>query len=200
MKKQDIRNAYTQKVAELLAQGYSIFPDTMGGSQGEIAHIDLSNGSEILRVLLERGLCWEGIDGGFHGDVVTLTVGRAAPDTRVYNWDGTVWNSRLEKISEIKWAEIGARRRPNGDGWYTTLEEGIRISSIQRERYRIRNAQRRETLDGAYKSIALRWLKKQPKMKSCRPDEIEKVERVWDDDGHRHIEIKARGKYYRMGR
>ena len=45
MKKQDIRNIYTQKVTELLNQGYTIFPDTMNGSQGEIAHIDLTNGS-----------------------------------------------------------------------------------------------------------------------------------------------------------
>ena len=35
MKKQDIRNIYTQKVTELLNQGYTLFPDTMGGSQGE---------------------------------------------------------------------------------------------------------------------------------------------------------------------
>ena len=200
MTKQDIRNAYTQKVAELLAKGYSIFPDTMGGSQGEIAHIDLTNGSEILRVLLERGLCWDRLEDGYNGEMVKLTVGRAAPDTRIYNWDGTVWNNRLEKISEIKWAEIGARRRPDGNGWYTTIEEGVRISKIQMERYRNREAHRRETLDGAYKSAALRWLRKQPKMKSCRPDEIEKVERVWDDDGRRHFEIKARGKYYRLGR
>ncbi len=59
MKKQDIRNAYTQKVTELLNQGYTIFPDTMNGSQGEIAHIDLTNGSEIIRVLLCRGHHWK---------------------------------------------------------------------------------------------------------------------------------------------
>ena len=53
MTKNDIRNLYTQKVAELLAQGYQINPETMSGSQGEIAHIDLTNGSEILRVLIE---------------------------------------------------------------------------------------------------------------------------------------------------
>ena len=103
MKKQDIRNAYTQKVTELLNQGYTLFPDTMGGSQGEIAHIDLTNGSEIIRVLLERGLCWSHISDGFHGDVVTLTVGRAAADTWVGDrWDGTIWNSRLEPSFQIK--------------------------------------------------------------------------------------------------
>jgi hypothetical protein len=55
MKKQDIRNAYTQKVTELLNQGYTIFPDTMNGSQGEIAHIDLTNGSEIIGFSLNAG-------------------------------------------------------------------------------------------------------------------------------------------------
>ena len=54
MKKQDIRRIYTQKVTELLTQGYTIYPDTMNGSQGEIAHIDLTDGNEIVRVLLEK--------------------------------------------------------------------------------------------------------------------------------------------------
>ena len=45
MKKQDIRRIYTQKVTELLTQGYTIYPDTMNGSQGEIAHIDLTDGN-----------------------------------------------------------------------------------------------------------------------------------------------------------
>lgn len=111
MKKQDIRNAYTQKVTELLNQGYTIFPDTMNGSQGEIAHIDLTNGSEIIRVLLERGLCWSHISDGFHGDVITLTIGRAAADTWVGDrWDGTIWNNRLEPSFQIKWAEVNGNR------------------------------------------------------------------------------------------
>ena len=160
MKKQDIRNAYTQKVTELLNQGYTIFPDTMNGSQGEIAHIDLTNGSEIIRVLLERGLCWSHISDGFHGDVVTLTVGRAAADTWVGDrWDGTIWNSRLEPSFQIKWAEVNGR----GEGWYST---------------------------------ALRWLRKQPKMKTCKLEDIEKMERVWNEDGKRRFEITAKGKRY----
>ena len=197
MTKQDIRNAYTQKVAELLAKGYSIFPDTMGGSQGEIAHIDLTNGSEIRRVLLERDTHWERIDGGYCGDVIRLTVGKAGADTWVGStWDGTVWNNRLEKISEIKWAEIGTRRRPDGNGWYTTIEEGVRISKIQMERYRNREAHRRETLDGAYKSAALRWVQKQPRMKTAKLSDIEQVRKV-TYEGKTHYEIKAKGRTFR---
>ena len=117
MKKQDIRNAYTQKVTELLNQGYTIFPDTMNGSQGEIAHIDLTNGSEIIRVLLERGLCWSHISDGFHGDVITLTIGRAAADTWVGDrWDGTIWNNAA------KAGTSGSTKPPasGASGWSAT--------------------------------------------------------------------------------
>lgn len=128
MKKQDIRNIYTQKVTELLNQGYTIFPDTMGGSQGEIAHIDLTNGSEILRVLLTRDHHWERGEDGYIGDSGKLIIGSAAPDTRVFdNWDGTVWNNRLEPRFEIEWAWIGANRR---NDWYVDMEEGHRISRL----------------------------------------------------------------------
>lgn len=197
MKKQDIRNTYTQKVTELLNQGYTIFPDTMNGSQGEIAHIDLSNGSEILRVLLCRGRHWDREENGYIGDTVCLTVGKAAPDTRVFdNWDGLVWNSRLEPRFEIEWAEISTR----GEGWYTDIEEGARIHSIRWERYRRNDASRRETLGDAYKSAALRWLRKQKGMKTARLGDIEKVERVWNQHGRRYFEITARGKRYTAGK
>ncbi len=196
MKKQDIRNAYTQKVTELLNQGYTILPDTMGGSQGEIAHIDLTRGSEILRVLLERSSHWDSEDG-YLGDTIRLTVGRAAPDTRVYtNWEGTIWNNRLEPISEIEWAWIGGNRRSD---WYTDMEEGIRISKLQGERYRAQKAERAETLGDAYKSAALKWLRKQPRMKTCKAEDIEKVERRWDRNGRRSFVITAKGKRYTIG-
>ncbi len=193
MKKQDIRNIYTQKVTELLNQGYTIFPDTMNGSQGEIAHIDLTNGSEIIRVLLERELLWSHIDDGFHGDAVILTIGRAAADTWVGDaWNGTIWNNRLEHSFQIKWAELSGRR----EGWYVDLDEAARVGHIQRERYTRKQALRRETLGDAFKSTALRWLRKQPKMKTCRLEDIEKMERVWNDEGKRRFEITAKGKRY----
>jgi len=64
------------------------------------------------------------------------------------------------------------------------------------ERYRASHTDRRETLDGAFKSTALRWLRKQPKMKTCRLEDIEKMERVWNEDGKRRFEITAKGKRY----
>ena len=165
----------------------------MNGSQGEIAHIDLTNGSEIIRVLLEHGLCWSHISDAFHGDVVTLTIGRAAADTWVGDrWDGTIWNNRLEPSFQIKWAEVNGR----AEGWYIELDEAASIGHIQRERYTRKHISRRETLGDAFKSTALRWLRKQPKMKTCRLEDIEKMERVWNKDGKRRFEITAKGKRY----
>ena len=54
MTRKDLDRIYTAKVTELLAQGYQIHTGTMRGSQGELAHIDLSKGSEIIRVLMEQ--------------------------------------------------------------------------------------------------------------------------------------------------
>ena len=119
----------------------------------------------------------------------------AAADTWVGDrWDGTIWNNRLEKIFEIEWAEVNGSR----EGWYIDLDEAARIGHIQRERYLRRSAARREELGDAYKSIALRWLKKQPKMKTAKLSDIEKVERCWSDSGKRSIQITAKGKRYTL--
>ena len=126
MKKQEIRKLYTQKAAELLAAGYTIFPDTMRGHQGEIAHIDFSNGSEILRLLLSTSHRYSRNENEYIGDTLILRLGKASDDTRVYeNWDGDLWNNRLEPRFQIEWATIGDPYF--GGDWYTTLEEGTRI-------------------------------------------------------------------------
>ena len=196
MKKQDIRRIYTEKVTELLNQGWTIFPDTMNGSQGEIAHIDLTDGNEIRRVLLERDTHWEREEGGYWGDVIRLTVGRAGKDTWVgQTWDGTVWNNRLEPIFQIEWAWLGNRRCSD---WYVSLEEGRAAHQKQLERYRNREDRTNYTdLPDACKSAALRWVRKQPRMKTCRLEEIEKVRKVRTPDGKAHYEITARGRTFR---
>ena len=197
MKKQDIRSIYTQKVTELLNQGWTIFPDTMNGSQGEIAHIDLTDGNEIRRVLLERDTHWDREEGGYWGDVIRLTVGRAGKDTWVgQTWDGTVWNNRLEPIFQIEWAWLGSRRCSD---WYVSLEEGRAAHQKQLERYRNHDRNDRMTyteLPEACKSAALRWVQKQPRMKTAKLSDIEQVRKV-TYEGKTHYEIKAKGRSFR---
>ena len=48
----EINRKYTEIVSAYLANGYAINVGTMGGSQGEVAHIYITNGYHIHRVLL----------------------------------------------------------------------------------------------------------------------------------------------------
>lgn len=183
MTKNEIRSIYTQKVTELLAQGYQISPETMSGSQGEIAHIDLTNGSEILRVLIES-LCSY---SEAYGDILTIRVGRCTDEIRA-SWH-TIWNNRLETRSEIKLAKIS-------ENFYTTLEEGKRMAKVRYSRWCNRKCNDRKELGNAYKSIALRWLRRQPRMKSCKLEDIDRMIRRTRSDDTVCFEIEAKGKTF----
>ena len=182
MTKNDIRNLYTQKVAELLAQGYQIHPETMSGSQGEIAHIDLTNGSEILRVLIESRCSYSET----YGDILTIRVGRCT-DEISGSWH-TIWNDRLETLSEIKLAKIS-------ENFYTTLEEGKRMAEVRHSRWR-RDYEQPKELGDAYKSAALSWLRRQPRMKTCKLQDIGRMTRTTLKDGRACFKIEARCNTY----
>ena len=59
MKYIDINRKFTETVSSYIAQGYIINTASMSGSQGEIAHIDLTDGKQIVRVLLDSFTEWE---------------------------------------------------------------------------------------------------------------------------------------------
>lgn len=183
MTKNDIRSIYTQKVTELLAQGYQIHPETMSSSQGEIAHIDLTNGSEILRVLIESRCNYSEA----YGDILTIRVGRCTDEISA-SWH-TIWNNRLETRSEIKLAKIS-------ENFYTTLEEGKRMAKVRYSRWCNRKCNDRKELGNAYKSIALRWLRRQPRMKSCKLEDIDRMIRRTRSDDTVCFEIEAKGKTF----
>ena len=194
MTKEDVNRIYTEKVSELLAQGYQIHTSTMGGSQGDIAHIDLSNGTEILRVYLES---IPGFGDSYDG-YLTLTVGRNTDRIR-NGWSETVWNEHLEVLFQIKFAKVT-------NDFFTTPEESARMFERRMERYAAHASQHRRELGDAYKSVALRWVQKQPRMKGCRLDEIESVTRVNKTTWGKALpdlycyEIKARGKVFQLKR
>jgi hypothetical protein len=80
------------------------------------------------------------------------------------------------------------------------MNAGRRIAALRWERYKAKHPERVEVLGDAYKSTALRWLRKQPKMKTCRLEDIEQVQRVRNDDGTRRFEIIAKGKRFTIRR
>lgn len=58
MKYIDINRKFTETVSSYIAQGYIINTASMSGSQGEIAHIDLTDGKQIV------AFCWTASPNG----------------------------------------------------------------------------------------------------------------------------------------
>ena len=114
MNQNDINRAFTEKVAELLGRGYQIYPGTMGGSQGEIAHVDLYRGDEIIRVLLDHSA-----GRGEKPDGVRL-IGRNTARIRMNCFDtlgNTIWNSHLEILSEMRLPAAAFPPRASSRPW-----------------------------------------------------------------------------------
>ena len=61
MKRTELDVIFTNKVNEYLARGYVFNTNTMSGSQGEIAHVDLRKGDEILRIVMDGKYDWRNL-------------------------------------------------------------------------------------------------------------------------------------------
>ena len=89
MKYADINRRFTEIVAEWLAKGYSINTASMSGSQGETAKIDLTDGKEIVRILVDRFS-----DYAANVEGVEIIVGKALEQPARSPPAGTVFQNR----------------------------------------------------------------------------------------------------------
>ncbi len=195
MNQNDISRAFTEKVADLLTQGYQICPGTMNGSQGEIAHVDLCKGEEIIRVLLDHFCgCGETPDG------LQLIVGRNTDPIRMNRFDvlgNTIWNGHLEILSEIRFCQLA-------DNYYTNAEAGRAVQQKRFARWEAHHESTRRDLPDAFKSAALKYVRRQPRMKTCKPEEITRVARINRSSWGKvtpelyGYEIEARGKTFQL--
>ena len=143
----DINKRYTEIVAEYIVKGYAINTSTMNGSQGETAKIDLTNGAEIIRVMINTFSDWrENIEG------VEIVVGCVA-DKTVKPHDGsgrnTIWNNELDVISTERFYKIGDRNR---ETYYGTENQAKAAAALKLKRY-IAKQNSRETENIADKAM-----------------------------------------------
>lgn len=123
MKYSDINKMFTTEVNKYLAQGYRFNTASMNGSQGELAKVDLTNGTEIIRIVA----CTFSKEWDKQG--IELFVGRVAekegirPD--VAYCVNTIWNrtprtsqqpavlrgERLRRSRQILWDGSGRPKR-----------------------------------------------------------------------------------------
>lgn len=158
----DINKRYTATVAEYMAKGYTINTRTMTGSQGDYAHIDLTDGTEVIRILVDTFHEWDklSLDG------LEIIVGRA--DSEIIpnseNDYRTLWNSKLNIISRERFYEIGADRCHGK--FYGTLEETTAAQQLKVQRY-IAKHQSSEAKDLTPKAmeIAKRIIRREFKVK-----------------------------------
>ncbi len=135
----DINKIFTETVNNYLNNGFTIFCNTMRGSQGEIAKIDLTNGTELYRILLGETHSWE---DSFANNGYSLKVGKyPEPLDKINNlwlesFDGIIWNNKLEIVSERKFVLLNYNRR---NGYY--VEEGSEeyIKAVETHKNRIKN-------------------------------------------------------------
>ena len=136
MKYAEINKRYTEIVAEYMAKGYTVNTTTMGGSQGEIAHLDLTDGREIIRILIENFHEWA--DTSLDG--VEIMVGRASAEVKPNNSEDheTIWNNRLELISQERFYQVGVDRRYGK--FYGTQEEAAKANELRFRRWRAKHS------------------------------------------------------------
>lgn len=162
MKYADINAKYTAIVTEYLAKGYIINTRSMCGSQGDYAHIDLTDGTEVIRIMVDTFHEWTDITL----DGLEIIVGRADSEV-IPNCENdyyTLWNSRLDIISRERFYQIGEDRR-NGK-FYGTLEEATAAQQLKFKRY-IANRQTSKPEDITAKAmeIAKRIIRREFKVK-----------------------------------
>ena len=100
----DINKKYTATVAEYMAKGYTINTRTMSGSQGDYAHIDLTDGTEVIRIMVDTFHEWTDISL----DGLEIIVGRADSEVipNCENDYHTLWNTNLDIISRERFYSI----------------------------------------------------------------------------------------------
>lgn len=198
MLRKEIEKIYSDIIADYFNKGYYINMNTMNGSQlNEIAKIDLTNGKEVLRVMLCGSNTDRDNEYNYYLDYISIVIGRNTD--KLYNNHGDIiWNNHLEILSEQRFYEIGDR---NDRRFFGTKEEAI---AAKKKHY-----SRVKGIDycGGYwvnisnnkaKSIVLPFVKRQYKCKSVTLKDIEAVKKYINRKGEVEYYVYARGKGYKM--
>lgn len=122
---EDINVRFTQVIAEYMAKGMTVNTQTMSGSQGEKAKIDLTDGKHIYRIMVADGIEYESRRLiGY--DTREITVEKFEI-TESVNAFGTLWNGRGQLVSKEVFYKLNRR-----EIFVDSIEE---IREIERKHY-----------------------------------------------------------------
>lgn len=177
MKYADIIKKFTDAVAEYISKGYVIYPKTMNGKESrEIVKVDLTNGSEYVRVFLQedRKSDYDPVDNfsWFYGEIIRFAVGTFKNPN-----DICIFNCEIEKILSEDYYKIGK-------DFYGSEEECRKQQRKHNERHYARCVQEEyKVFQESAKAAVLPFVRRQYMCKTAKLSDIEKV-------------VKERGKYW----
>ena len=182
MFRHEIDELHTRKVSEYLADGYNLYTRTMCGHQGEVGRVDLMKGDDFIRI-------WGNgthVEGAMRLDI---NIGRYKGKLR--GWDQElVWNDQLEIVEKLTFYRIS-------DTWFVTPEEYERIKAKRHDRI-LMNLRPSYTFPVEAARIVLPFVRRQPKCKSARVNEVQRVWKQVDNQGKASYFVRARCKEYRI--
>lgn len=165
----EINQKFTDKVVEYINKGYHINSATMSGSQGETAKVDLTDGKEIIRILID-----DKTDYDDYSDYTVIIVCRCTDNVRIdFNstWD-IIWNDHCEIISEDRFYKAG-------NGWFVTKDESVRNRKIKHDRHEARRDSeypyKDYKFDDSAKNIMISCIKRKLNRKRFSIDKIEGI-------------------------
>lgn len=105
--KQQIAKTFSEYV-DSVAYKYDLYihPYTMGGSQGEVAKVDMTDGKDVYRVILRTGTDW---NETFHADTMYIEV-RKYEGVAFDPYHDILWADDGEVLDTRTWYRIGADR------------------------------------------------------------------------------------------
>lgn len=202
MNVKDIEKIFTETADAYIKKGYTFSTATMGGSQGEVAKVDLTNGKEIVRIRLNRTTEWfaEKEEMFFANiDAIVLTVGytndkKFFEKRRPFDTFCTVWDNDLTMITERKFYT------PKNDANYFTenVEEAKATAKKQLKRYSDRKVDQTTVLKAEAKKAVLSFVKRQPRCKTMKVDDIKQVRKIYYTNYIAYIVDMKNGKSFRI--
>ena len=162
MLRKDIDKLFTLKVSEYISKGYFIHANTMGGSQGEEAKVDLYKDKEVIRVLMDTKY-----NNGTQKFIIT--VGKAPYRKNGYSYPtDIIWNQNLTPIETLEFYKVD-------NNYFATEDEYKVIQEKRMNRVGNHNNDTYKQFDDRAKKIVLPFMKRQPKCKSVKLKDIQTV-------------------------
>lgn len=194
MKFADINKRFTEIVTEYLANGYTINTATMAGSQGEVGKVDLTDGTRVVRVLLDG---FVDTSDRYYIEGLKITVGEAegiVPNLK--DRGDAIWNERLKVLSSECFYVVGRSHRHGAV--YGTREQAEAAECLRVKRYGTSTSSRQtESIIKKYPQaveLAKRIIRREFGVKRIQQDDV----CFCKCDGA--YVVSYHGKVYRLGK